>query len=158
MNNHDLNQAPLGVQQPQEESSNPNTQPQWVDELEQTLLLGKQFSQFSVDLIGLAGAEMLLAVKSFPKLFMLWLLMMPIILLSWCSFSGLMAWLVFTLSAHVGLSLLAVFLLQILLLISCRWLFTQYRRRMTLPYTRDQIASFMRSINNESGERNSAEK
>lgn len=158
MNNHDLNEAPLGVQLPQEESSNQNAQPQWLDELEQTLLLGKQFSRFSVDLMDLAGAEMLLAVKSLPRLIMLWLLMMPIILLSWCAFSGLMAWLVFTLSAHAGLSLLAVFLLQILLLISCRWLFAQYRRRMTLPYTRDQIASFMRSINNEFGERNSAEK
>lgn len=158
MNNYDLDEASLGAQMPQEESSNQDAQPQWVDDLEQTLLLGKQFSRFSVDLMGLAGAEMLLAIKSLPKLIMLWLLMMPIILLSWCAFSGLIAWLVFTMSAHAGLSLVAVFLLQILLLASCRWLFVQYRQRMTLPYTRDQIVSFMRSINNEFSERNSAEK
>ncbi|WP_062067117.1 hypothetical protein [Cellvibrio sp. OA-2007] len=158
MNNHDINETPLGAQAPQEEGSNQNAQPQWVDDLEQTLLLGKQFSKFAIDLMDLAGAELLLAVKSFPKLIMLWLLMMPIILLSWCAFSGLIAWFVFALSAHVGLSLLAVFLLQILLLISCRWLFVQYRKRMTLPYTRDQISSFMRSINNEFNERHSTEK
>tara|TARA_R100000656_G_scaffold43761_2_gene36122 strand:- start:966 stop:1442 length:477 start_codon:yes stop_codon:yes gene_type:complete len=158
MNNHDPNEIPLGAQVPQEEGSNQNAQPQWVDDLEQTLILGKQFSKFAVDLMDLAGAEMLLAVKSFPKLIMLWLLMMPIILLSWCAFSGLIAWLVFALSAHTGLSLFAVFLLQILLLISCRWLFFQYRKRMTLPYTRNQIASFVRSINNEFNDRNSTEK
>lgn len=158
MNNHDLDETPLGAQSPQEEGSNQNAQPQWADDLEQIFLLGKQFSKFAVDLMDLAGAEVLLAVKGLPKLIMLWLLMMPIILLIWCAFSGLIAWLVFTLSAHTGLSLLAVFLLQILLLISCRWLFLQYRQRMTLPYTRDQIASFMGSINNEFSERNSAEK
>lgn len=158
MNNHDIKEAPLEAHAPQEDASNQATQPKWADDLEQTLILGKQFSKFAVDLMDLAGAEMLLAMKTFPKLMMLWLLMMPIILLSWCAFSGLVAWIVFALTEQAGLSILAIFLLQIVLLISSRWLFVQYRKRMTLPYTREQITSFMRSINNESNERDSAKK
>jgi uncharacterized membrane protein YqjE len=158
MNNHDREENSLGAHASQESNPHQSAHPKWADDLEQTLALGKQFSKFAVDLMDLAGAEALLAAKTFPKLIMLWLLMMPIIVLSWCAFSGLMAWIVFAITEQIGLSILAIFLLQIVLLISCRWLIVQYRKRMTLPYTRDQVSSFIRSINNESNERASAEK
>ena len=78
---------------------------------------------------------------------MLWLLMMPVILLTWCSFSALTAWAVYEASEEIGLGIFMFFMQQLLLLLTCRWLFLKYRVRMTLPYTRAQLDTFMRSMN-----------
>ncbi|HEX7764958.1 MAG TPA: hypothetical protein VF433_15290, partial [Cellvibrio sp.] len=99
--------------------------------------------------VDLARVEALLTVRTLPKLMMLWLMMMPIILLTWCAFSALMAWSVVAASGQVGLGMLTFFLLQVLLLFVCRWLFVKYRTRMTFPYTRAQIDQFVRSTQNE---------
>jgi len=117
----------------------------WLADLEQTLQLGDQFVGFAVGVIDLARMEALLAIKTLPKLLMLWLIMIPIILLTWCAFSALAAWSVYAASDEIGLGMLMLFMLQVLLLLSCRWLFVKYRKRMTLPYTRAQIEGFMRS-------------
>jgi hypothetical protein len=93
----------------------------------------------------LARVEALLAVRTLPKLMMLWILIMPIILLTWCAFSALLAWSVFAASEEVGLGMLTFFLQQVVLLLACRWLYVKYRTRMILPYTRAQIDNFLRS-------------
>lgn len=117
----------------------------WLTDMEQTLQLGDQFVGFAVGVIDLARIEALLAIKTLPKLLMLWLMMIPIILLTWCAFSALAAWSIYAASGEIGLGILMLFLLQVLLLLSCRWLFIKYRLRMTLPYTRAQIDGFIRS-------------
>jgi uncharacterized membrane protein YqjE len=117
----------------------------WTTDVEQTLQLGEQFAAFIGGVVDLARVEILLAIRTLPKLMMLWLLIMPIMLLTWCAFSALMAWSVFAASGQVGLGILVFFLQQVLLLLICRWLFVRYRTRMTLPYTRAQIDNFVRS-------------
>lgn len=129
----------LSGAQPQANAAN------WLTDMEQTLQLGDQFVGFAVGVIDLARIEALLAIKTLPKLLMLWLMMMPIILLTWCAFSALAAWSIYAASDEIGLGILMLFLLQVLLLLSCRWLFIKYRQRMTLPYTRAQIDGFIRS-------------
>ena len=151
MNNHGHNEAPLEGSSPQEERLTQGAPVDWEKELQQTLKLGEQFTDFAVGTVDLARTEVLLAAQTLPKVMMLWLIMMPIILLAWCAFSVLMAWAIFAASTQMGLALLVVFLLQVLLLLSCRWLFGQYRLRMTLPFTRAHISDFIRSLENESG-------
>lgn len=127
-------------------SSAARKKPSWTDDMEQTLKLGDQFVTFMGGIVDLARMEVLLAIRTFPKVLMLWLIMMPVILLTWCSFSALTAWAVYALSGQLGWGIFMFFLQQLLLLLSCRWLFTKYRMRMTLPYTRVQVENFVRSV------------
>lgn len=117
----------------------------WESDVAQTLQLGEQFLGVIGGIVDLARVEALIAIRTLPKLVMLWLLIMPIMLLTWCAFSALMAWSVFAASGLVGLGMLTFFLQQVLLLLICRWLFIRYRTRMTLPYTRAQIDNLVRS-------------
>lgn len=163
MNTHDYKKNSPEVEKPQgafygdncsaesgselDQSSNPTKN--WAADVEKTLRLGEQLVSFTGGIIGLARVEALLAVRTLPKLVMLWLLIMPVMLLAWCAFSALIGWFVFTASGQVGLGMLTFFLQQVLLLLICRWLFVRYRTRMTLPYTRAQINDFVRGIENE---------
>ncbi|HSC68935.1 MAG TPA: hypothetical protein VLC79_14655 [Cellvibrio sp.] len=115
-------------------------------DIEQTLQLGEQFLVFFTGAIDLARVEAMLALRTIPRVLMLWLLMMPVILLTWCSFSALTSWAVYAASEEIGLGIFMFFLQQLLLLLSCRWLFLKYRLRMTMPYTRAQLDTFMRSM------------
>jgi hypothetical protein len=158
MNNHDLNESLLGANSPQGEDIQQINQSQWSKDIADTLALGQQFSTYIGGVIELARAEALLALRTLPKLIMLWLIMMPVLLLTWCAFSMLLAWSVYAASAQVGLGMLVFFLLQLFLLLSCRWLFVQYRTRMTLPNTSAQIQDFIRSVQYEFSESNKPEK
>lgn len=117
----------------------------WVGDIEQTLQLGEQFVGVVGGIVDLARVEALLAVRTLPKILMLWLLMIPVLLLTWCAFSALMAWSVYAASEQVGLGMLTFFLQQVLLLLICRWLFVKYCTRMSMPYTRTQIDNLLRS-------------
>lgn len=121
----------------------------WREDITQTVQLGEQLIGFFSDVLDMARLEALLAVRTLPKLVMLWLLMMPIMLLTWCAFSALMSWSVMAASNEIGLGMLTFFLLQVLLLLVCRWLFVRYRARMTFSHTREQIDSFIRSTRHE---------
>jgi uncharacterized membrane protein YqjE len=122
--------------------------PDWMADIEQTLQLGEQFVGAIGGIADLARVEALLAFRTLSKLLMLWLLIMPIMLLTWCAFSVLMAWSVVAISGVMGWGLLAFFLQQVVLLLACRWLYVKYRTRMTLPNTRAQIDNFVRSTRN----------
>jgi uncharacterized membrane protein YqjE len=127
------------------QDASPNDSASWIVDVEKTLQLGEQFVGFIGGVVDLARVEALLAIRTLPKLIMLWLLIMPVMLLTWCALSALIAWSVFAASDQVGLGMLTFFLQQVLLLLICRWLFVKYRTRMTLPYTRAQIDNFVRS-------------
>lgn len=133
-----------GVDEPGNDAA-PNKSPAWMADIEQTLQLGEQFVGVIGGIVDLARAEALLAIRTLPKIMMLWLLIMPVMLLTWCAFSALMAWSIYAASEQVGLGMLTFFLQQVLLLLICRWLFVKYRTRMTMPYTRAQIDNFVRS-------------
>lgn len=121
----------------------------WQTDIEKTMLLGEQFVGVLGGMVELARMEAQLAVRTLPKLMMLWLLIMPVMLLVWCSFSVLAAWSVYAASEQTGLGLLTFFLLQVILLLICRWAFVAYKARMSFPYTRAQVVDFMRSVKDE---------
>lgn len=168
MNTHDRNENSPEAVQPQESFSQSaagfSTEQQtaavspanWEADVAHTLQLGEQLVGFVGGVVDLARVEALLAVRTLPKLMMLWLLMIPIILLTWCAFSALMAWSIAAASEQIGLGMLAFFLLQVLLLLVCRWLYVKYRARMTFPYTRAQVDNFVRSTQHELNHRSKA--
>lgn len=170
MTNHDLRKESRGASGPHETfSSEPSSSPPssvdgasigetLTNNIEQTLQLGDQFIRFAAGIMDLARTEIALAVRTIPNLMMLWLLMMPIILLTWGAFSILMAWLAYAATYNVGLGLLIFFLQQVLLLLVCRWLYLRYSRRMTLPYTRAHIDNFVRGMQHGTDSRSEAEK
>lgn len=129
-----------------ENDTNPADPPDFKSDIEQTIQLGEQFVGVIGDVVDLARKEALLAVCTLPKLMMLWLLIMPVMLLTWCAFSALTAWSIYAVSGQPGLGMLTFFLQQVFLLLVCRWLFLKYRTRMTMPYTRAQIDNLVRSI------------
>lgn len=121
----------------------------WEADVVQTLELGKQFLQMGVGIIGLARAEASLSVRTIPKLLTVWLLMLPVIVLTWCAFSLLVSWIVTGASNEIGLGIFTFFLLQVLLLLVCYWLTVRYRSRIGFGYTRTQIKDFIRSTQHE---------
>ena len=132
-----------------EKNSESKSSSAFDSDMQKTIMLGEKFVEVAGGVIDLARMEAQLAVKTFPKLMMLWLLLMPIMLLTWCSFSILAAWSVYAASEEMGLALLTLFLLQVVLLLICRWAYVVYRTRMSFPYTRAQIVGFMRSVKDE---------
>lgn len=119
-------------------------------EMEKTLRLGKEVMGFIVDLTDMARMEATLAVKSLPRLLMLWFIMMPIILLAWCSFSVVVAWGVYSITSQTGAGLLTFFFQQLLLLFICRGLYVKCKKRMTMPYTREHLTKMMKGFAHES--------
>lgn len=163
MSVHDQHEIPLGETNPQgsfyekdmakedavENSESQGRDSNWQRDVNQTIQLGQQFVGLIGGIIDLARVEMELAIRTFPKVLMLWLLMMPIILLTWCAFSALIAWAVYAVSEELGAGMLVFFILQILLLFSCRWMYAKYRKSMTLPYTRAHIDNLVRRAQHE---------
>lgn len=150
-----FSQEPLANDSPDQNTSS-STAASWETDVKQTLQLGEQLVGMVGGVVDLARAEALLAVRTLPKLMMLWLIMMPVMLLTWCAFSALMAWAAFALSGQVGWGMLTFFLQQVVLLLSCRWIFVKYRTRMTFPYTRGQIDNLVRSTQHEFSRRSEA--
>ena len=117
------------------------------DNVKDILALGEQVVGLVNDIADLVRMETMLAIRSIPRLLMLWFLMMPILLLTWCSFSVWIAWMLYAATQQSGIGFFAFFLQQLLLLFVCRWLYGKYQVRMTLPYTRQHIDKFLRGFN-----------
>ena len=131
-----------------QESTPAPDQPQSADNVKDMLTLGEQVIGVVNDLADLVRMETMLAIRSIPRLLMLWFLMMPVLLLTWCSFSVLVSWMLYAVTQQPAFGFFAFFLQQLLLLFVCRWFYTKYQMRMTLPYTRKHIDKFMRGFNN----------
>lgn len=158
-----MNHRDINADDPKDTRESPEGQassgpPPGISDLERTLLFGEQFLGFIRDITDLARMEALLAVKSFPKLMMLWLLMMPVILLTWCSFSVMIAWAVYSVFNSPGFGVVTFFVMQLLLLIVCRWRYVIYRERLKLPYTRRHLGKFIRGFSDEPANKAHTEK
>lgn len=129
------------------EDSSSTDPPQNTDDFKDMLALGEKVVGLVNDIADLVRMETMLAIRSIPRLLMLWFLMMPIILLTWCSFSVWIAWMLYAATQQPGVGFFAFFLQQLLLLFGCRWLYAKYQLRMTLPYTREHIDKFLRGFN-----------
>lgn len=151
METHDLKAKPFDEQDAPEGSP-------LINELENTLSLGQQIIDCALGLADLARAELQLAIHSLPRLLMLWLITMPILLMTWCSFSVLIAWCIYDFSKVAVMGFLVFFLMQLFLLLMCNWLYRKYRARMMLPNTSAQIRDLIQVLNYGSTNKGEAEK
>lgn len=97
----------------------------------------------------MAGSELLLTLKTLPKLAGLALLLLPIALLTWIGLSGLIA---LALGQAFGSSLAGAavfFLCQLALLLGCLALMRRYQRMLGIPHTRAQARAVFESMKNE---------
>ncbi len=149
-----LSQASLGEATSPSDSSYVNSKHSEAldgepSELQKNIQFGQHILGFVTDIADLARIEALIAVKSIPRLLMLWLIMMPVILLTWCSFTVLIAWGIYSITGQIGFGFFSFFLQQVLLLVGCYLLYTKYKKRMTMPYTRKHVNEFLKGFSNE---------
>lgn len=128
------------------------------NELHKTIELGRQVAGFVVDLADIARMEAMLAAKVMPRVLLLWLAMVPIILLAWCSFAACIGWAVYSLTESLGAGLFVFFLQQMLLLLLCHLLQRKSKAQMAMPYTRNHLNNFLKGFSNEAGDQASAKK
>lgn len=106
----------------------------------------------------LLGLELALALKSIPALVGSWLLLLPAILLTWLSFSALVAWAGYSVSGIPVIGFLVLFVMQVLLLVAMWFSVKRYRRRLTLPESRQQLKTIIQGVRNEFSEKSAAKK
>src|SRR5690606_18859960 len=85
-----------GGQEPPRDESVPHEPPHSEqDKLQQTLALGDQALGYLTNLADLFRLEAILALKSAPRAFIVWLLLLPATLLTWVAFSIMVSWAVY---------------------------------------------------------------
>lgn len=126
------------------------------EKLEETLALGQQGLLWLGQLGDLFRLEAMLAAQSLSKVFKLWILMLPIVLLTWVSFAVTLSWAVY---AWLGspLTALASFFLLNLLLLGCMYgLFQRQKYYMGFHETRNQLRKTLGDIRDEINKTDSA--
>ena len=111
-----------------------------LDQLDELVQFSKGINRYIYALMDLVKSELIFAIQTFPKLALTGLLLLPALLLTWLSFSALIYWLVYSLTSQVMNGLLALFLLQMMTLLSCIKLNQIYLKRLTFPNTRKQLS------------------
>jgi len=115
---------------------------EWADAVK----IGEQLLGCLTGIAELARLETLLAVKSLPRAVALWLLILPLVLLTWLSFSLLLSWIAYDLLMDALWGFVVFFGLQCIALGSCYFVLQAYKHRMSLPHTRKHVASTIRSV------------
>jgi uncharacterized membrane protein YqjE len=108
--------------------------------------IGRQLAGAAGDLLGLARVEAALALRALPKLGAIALLAIPISLLSWISFSVLVAWGAFQFTSNYGIAILAFFLVQVVTLVAFVSLVKKWIQDMKFTYTKNNIAKFAKEF------------
>ncbi|HEY7885847.1 MAG TPA: hypothetical protein VIC08_12960 [Cellvibrionaceae bacterium] len=117
--------------------------------MSEAIKLGEQLLDCVAGMVTLARLESLLAVKTLPRVLALWLLMLPLMLLTWISFSLLLSWVAYEYLMGALWGFTAFFVLQCIAVASSYFVLQAYKRRMTLPHTRKHLASALRSVQHE---------
>lgn len=143
------------------ELPDPSPSPQEVgsgrrDEVTAWLEYAQQVLSVGITSVQLLHAEMLLAISSAKRLFLITLLMLPVALLAWIGLTLLLAWICHQVTAlyfqqpqlALGVAIL-VFLLQQLMAVFLLYRITiQYRRNLSLPVTRRHLHEFTEGLRN----------
>jgi hypothetical protein len=104
----------------------------WASWLEQAGTLSSEIFQ-------LLQLELRLAVSDSKRLLILALLFVPMLMLTWISFSVLLAWQIYLLNLSVTQGLLACCMIQILGLAGIAMGWNYYKKSLSLPLTRQNI-------------------
>tara|TARA_R110002050_G_scaffold9504_2_gene33454 strand:+ start:30186 stop:30608 length:423 start_codon:yes stop_codon:yes gene_type:complete len=103
----------------------------------------EQVGTISADIFQLLQLELRLAISDSKRLFVLALLFVPVLILTWLGFSVLLAWQVYLLNMSVTQCLLAFCIIQILALLSMIVGWNYYKKSLSLPLSRQHIRRFI---------------
>jgi hypothetical protein len=104
----------------------------WVGWLQQAAATGS-------DVFQLLRLELRLAIADSKRLLVLLLLIIPMLMLTWLSFSALLAWLIYLLNTSITEGLVALFITQVLGLVSIFLACKHYNKSLSLPLTRQHV-------------------
>jgi len=99
----------------------------------------QQAGTISTDIFQLVQLELRLAISDSKRLLVLALLFVPILILSWISFTVLLAWLVYQVNSSATYGFLTFFICQISALIGIFWGWSHYKKSLSLPLTRKHL-------------------
>ena len=104
----------------------------------------------SAEIFDLFQLEVRLAVTDVKRLILLAKLVVPMLILTWISFSALLSWHIYLLNASVSQGLLFLCLFQFfgLLVISISWKY--YQKSLSLPLTRQHIRQLIKGQSSDS--------
>jgi len=114
----------------------------WIAWLDQALDAG-------IDIAQLLQLEIRLAVGDLRRMLVLFLVALPMFLLTWISFVSLVAWLASEYFESVAAGLLTFLGIQIIVLIGLRFFWNRYKRSLRLPLTRQHLQAFLGGIRDE---------
>lgn len=127
----------------------PSTGSAGREKLEETLALGQQALAFLAQLADLLRLEAMLAVQSLPRMAALWLLTLPLALLTWVSFAVLVSWGVYTAVQWPLAGFATFFGLNLLALVVAHLGMRKHIKRMSFRETRQQLRATLGGINEE---------
>lgn len=133
-----------------------STPSQSRDKLEETLALGQQGLAYLAQLGDLFRLEAMLAIQSLPKMVALWLMILPLTLITWVGFAVMASWSVYSWLQLPLAGFATFFVLNLLLLVFFHWGMSRYTRRMSFSETRSQIRSALGGISDEIGKKSQA--
>jgi len=125
-----------------EQSEQPDELQMWVSWLQQSTAIG-------TDILQLLLLELRLALADSRRLLIVALLFIPMLMLTWISFTLFLAWLVYLLNASITQSLFAFFISQALGLIGIALSWKYYKKSFSLPLTRQHIQKIMGGKNSD---------
>jgi hypothetical protein len=134
--------------EPQEKVNSQNS----VDassEFQTWTLLIKRATEYGSDLIQLLLLELRLAVADSGRLFILMLLFVPILILTWVSLGLFLSWLIYLFSSSVTLALFTFFIIQFISLIGIIVGGSYYKKSLSLPLTRQHINRLVKGDEND---------
>lgn len=103
----------------------------------------EQARTISADIFQLVQLELRLAISDSKRLFILALLFVPMLMLTWIGFSALLAWQVYLVNMSVTQGLLAFCIIQFLGLVGIVMSWNYYKKSLSLPLTRQNIRQLM---------------
>jgi hypothetical protein len=110
-----------------------------LDQLQLWFSWLEQAGTLSSDVFQLLKLELRLAFSDSKRLLVIALLFVPMLMLTWISFSVLLAWQVYLLNMSVTQGLLACCLIQFLGLVGIAMAWNYYKKSLSLPLTRQNI-------------------
>ena len=118
----------------------------------------KNVNQYVIALAGLFKAELIFALQSIPKLVFVTMVILPAIVFVWLSFSAVVYWSVYSITASVLFGLVVLLLLQTTILLCTVWMQRVYINRLKFLYTREQISTLLSGIDKNDHKTDSTEK
>jgi hypothetical protein len=124
------------------DTANPEDKAEKTEQMDQLQLWARWLEQagtLSSDIFQLLQLELRLAISDSKRLLVLALLFVPMLMLTWISFSVLLAWQVYLLNLSVTQGLLACCMIQFLGLVGIAMGWNFYKKSLSLPLTRQNI-------------------